>query len=235
MPSVVNTRPVPVAPVIPDFGWYYGITPTRLPEKTYQEGTATYPPGMTTLASATTFNPTSTTPFSFSVNTPATSVFNTQSRVMIQDPTTYHWALVKYTGTTLTSGLVSQFTGCLTIQTSTGSSIAFSANAPVFDRRFYVDQAPLNQLVTFDTQDTQNFGLRKTVIPAGITVRQYFWDFGNGETAYGPQASTTYKLNQTPPIQVTLTVTDSLDREFSVAHPINLYSNTQLYGTSWKA
>lgn len=57
--------------------------------------------------------------------------------------------------------------------------------------------------------------------PAGVTVVEYLWDFGDGTVGYGPFVKHEYKLLE-PGIEVKLTVVDSRGLVWSRARPVNL-------------
>lgn len=89
----------------------------------------------------------------------------------------------------------------------------------------------LNETVIFDATDSLSLGVPKTIVPAGIQVVSYEWDLGNGTTGVGPTISTTYNYTSPPPdAAATLTVIDSLGRQYSTTHPLNLLSLTPLTG-----
>jgi len=58
--------------------------------------------------------------------------------------------------------------------------------------------------------DTVQFDGRSSVLSGGAAVTSYEWDFGNGSTASGPTASTTFSSART--YTVRLTIRDSLGR-----------------------
>jgi PKD domain len=59
------------------------------------------------------------------------------------------------------------------------------------------------------------------IAPVGVTILEYFWDFGDGTTAMGPSVVHTYRVPD-PEIEVKLTVVDSRDLRWSIARPLNL-------------
>lgn len=79
----------------------------------------------------------------------------------------------------------------------------------------------LNTPVTFDAFDSETLGIPKTVIPAGIGVVEYSWDLGNGQNASGPLTTTIY-YTASPDASATLTIIDSLGRQTSTTHRLNL-------------
>lgn len=90
----------------------------------------------------------------------------------------------------------------------------------------------LNQTTVFDATDSLSLGVPKTVVPPGIQVISYNWDFGNGQTGIGPTVQTSYNYVTPPPdTVVTLTIVDSLGRQYATKHPINLTSLTFPHGT----
>ncbi|MGD0510818.1 MAG: PKD domain-containing protein, partial [Candidatus Micrarchaeaceae archaeon] len=79
---------------------------------------------------------------------------------------------------------------------------------------------------TFDANDTSNIGLPKCSTPKNVSILEYIWDFGNGQTASGPLASITYNPGLGDfQVSVRLTVTDSLGRVSSAAQIVNLSSS----------
>ena len=60
------------------------------------------------------------------------------------------------------------------------------------------------------TTDTVRFDGRSSTASGGATITDYEWDFGNGGTATGPTASTTYSTTGTYTIR--LTIRDNLGR-----------------------
>lgn len=89
----------------------------------------------------------------------------------------------------------------------------------------YITQ--INAEVIFDCTDSLNLGLPKLIVPTGITIVEYSWDFGNGYTGQGPIASTTF-TQVTPDGACTLTVTDNLGRKVSTTKRLNFVNLTQL-------
>jgi hypothetical protein len=57
--------------------------------------------------------------------------------------------------------------------------------------------------------------------PPGITILEYFWDFGDGFTGHGPIVTHTYEVPD-PSTSISLTVLDSLGREFSTSKALSL-------------
>ena len=57
--------------------------------------------------------------------------------------------------------------------------------------------------------------------PPGISVLEYFWDFGDGHTGHGPIVTHTYEVPD-PNTAISLTVLDSLGREFSTSKALSL-------------
>lgn len=226
MTSMINTIPTQSEAVIADFGWYYGLSPTRLPEDVYVINGITYPPGRGTLGGTGSLTlPASTIPTNFANLRAMKTEFEATGTIVLNNYISSH-TTVMYTGLAIVGGFPS-FTGC------TGGSGTFTVGTPIYDPRFYVDQMPLGDLITFDAVDHEGLGLPVTVAPAGVNVVNYQWNFGNGEIGYGTFASTTYIYNQPPPaIQATLTVTDSLGRTASVAHRLNLVALASIFGTA---
>ncbi len=59
--------------------------------------------------------------------------------------------------------------------------------------------------------------------PPGVRIMEYFWDFGDGFTGYGPSVTHHYAVAD-PNTAVSLTVVDSLGREFSTTKQLSLVS-----------
>lgn len=212
MTSLITHRPQQQPKPIVDFGWYYGTTPTRLPEYTYQVDTTTFPPGFTTLTANITL-PTATIAVS------DTSSFSVGPGTIKLDNGTIH-TLVQYQSMTATS-----FTGC------TGGTGTFNSGVQVYDPRFYVDQMPINAEITFDAVDSQGLGL--PTVQATVPILDYHWDFGNGFTGFGSTATTQYNYGAPPPsTQCTLTVTDALGRQFSTAKRLNIENDIPVYASA---
>lgn len=57
--------------------------------------------------------------------------------------------------------------------------------------------------------------------PPGISILEYFWDFGDGHTGFGPIVTHTYEVPD-PTTSISLTVIDSLGREFSTSKALSL-------------
>jgi PKD domain len=61
----------------------------------------------------------------------------------------------------------------------------------------------------------------RVTAPPGITILEYFWDFGDGFTGHGPIVTHTYEVPD-PTTSISLTVLDSLGREFSTSKALSL-------------
>ena len=59
------------------------------------------------------------------------------------------------------------------------------------------------------------------VPPPGVTILEYFWDFGDGHTGHGPTVTHTYEVAD-PDTEISLTVLDSLGREWSTSKALSL-------------
>ncbi len=204
-PTQINTRPVPPLPIVCDFGWWYG-SQQEIVELSYTVNGVTYPPGVTTVAGSSVTLPAST------IQVASTTSFEASGTIMFG-------ALgvggipqsVVYTGKTATT-----FTGC------TGGTGTYVIGTPVWDPRFYTNQTLLNQAIVFDAIDSIPLGLPKVIVPSGVSIISYQWDFGNGLQGYGPVASVTYAyLRAVPGLTVSLTVLDSRNRSYSCAKAID--------------
>ena len=102
---------------------------------------------------------------------------------------------------------------------------------PPSGARFQDYITPLNQQVTFDVSDSTSQGIPKTVTPSGVSVLKYQWDLGNGITGEGPIITTTY-LTASPDAAATLTIIDSLGRQYSTTHRLNLVNLNIIEGSS---
>lgn len=216
--SVVTTVNSSVPPVTCDFGWWYGSssTPQRLVEASFSVGGKTYPPGRTFITGGSNV----TLPTSSNINVNSTTGLESSGWITFYGSTTIH-TTVPYT---IVDGTHINVTG------GTGT---YASGTPVYDARFYVDQMPLHQVVTFDAIDSQNLGLPKVSVPTGLSIVLYQWNFGNGLTGSGPYASTTYSYSKPPEsIRASLTVYDNLGRAFSCGKQLKQQSLMAVYGTS---
>jgi hypothetical protein len=59
------------------------------------------------------------------------------------------------------------------------------------------------------------------VPPPGVTILEYAWDFGDGHTGHGPTVTHTYEVAD-PDTAISLTVLDSLGREWSTQKALSL-------------
>lgn len=89
------------------------------------------------------------------------------------------------------------------------------------DYRYEILTTPLYVSIAFDAVDHEHLGHPKVEPPAGVTVIQYLWNFGDGTIGYGPQPAHTYEA-ASPDTSVSLTVTDSRGLRSSVSKPLNL-------------
>jgi hypothetical protein len=78
--------------------------------------------------------------------------------------------------------------------------------------RYGANLTPTNQALVFTAT---------VVVPAGVTIKEYRWDFGDGNIGYGPSVTYTYRVAN-PSTMVSLTVTDSLNRSKTRAKLVNL-------------
>lgn len=216
MSSVTTVHPAP-PPVICDYGWYYGTvsSPQRLSGLSYTVGTSSYPPAATTVAGG-------------SVTLPTNSNITVASTARLEST---GWVTFYGGNTNHTSCPYTVVDG--THIACTGGSGTFATGTPVYDPRFYVDSMPLRQQVIFDAIDFNNLGLPKLTVPPGISIVLYQWNFGNGQTGFGPYASVTYPFSKpVASIQTSLTVFDNLGRSFSCAKRLNHQSLSPVYVTS---
>ena len=105
--------------------------------------------------------------------------------------------------------------------------------------RYQAYSTPVGQTVIFDAINSLGLStgfaspenaVPQTLIPTGITVLSYSWDFGNGQTANGPVVSTVYTSGG-PDVVTTLTIVDSLGRSRTCFHNMNLQGTPQEGGT----
>jgi PKD domain len=74
----------------------------------------------------------------------------------------------------------------------------------------------------FGTAHTVESKVQPHVIPPpGVNIMEYFWDFGDGFTGHGPIVTHTYEVPD-PSTAISLTVIDSLGREFSTSKALSL-------------
>lgn len=74
----------------------------------------------------------------------------------------------------------------------------------------------------FGTAHTVESKVQSHVIPPpGVSILEYFWDFGDGHTGHGPIVTHTYEVPD-PTTSISLTVLDSLGREFSTSKALSL-------------
>jgi hypothetical protein len=57
--------------------------------------------------------------------------------------------------------------------------------------------------------------------PPGVTILEYRWDFGDGHVGHGPTVTHTYEVAD-PDTEISLTVLDSLGREWSTSKTLSL-------------
>ena len=75
------------------------------------------------------------------------------------------------------------------------------------------------------------------VPPPGVTILEYFWDFGDGHVGHGPTVTHTYEVAD-PDTAISLTVLDSLGREWSTQKALSLvfvdfgYTYTRIRGVN---
>lgn len=135
--------------------------------------------------------------------------------------------------TTWTSGGVTystQYNTYTTVSVSNGSATTSSVTPDLF-------VVPLNQDVEFDAIDSADLGLPKIVIDptADIQIVSYDWDLGNGVIGSGPTITTLYNYPKVPPdLAVTLSIVDSLGRQYSTTKQITI-ETVELSGGSENA
>lgn len=75
------------------------------------------------------------------------------------------------------------------------------------------------------------------VPPPGVTILEYFWDFGDGHVGHGPTVTHTYEVAD-PDTEISLTILDSLGREWSTSKALGLvfvdfgYTYTRIRGVN---
>jgi hypothetical protein len=89
----------------------------------------------------------------------------------------------------------------------------------------------LNSLNIVTTLNGTNYPLDSCIVPPGIQIIDYSWDFGNGQRAHGPVVSTSY-TQPTPDGACTLTITDSLGRVTSTTRRLNFVDRVAVSATS---
>jgi hypothetical protein len=99
--------------------------------------------------------------------------------------------------------------------------------------KYQASVTPMNQTIVFDGTDSLALGIPKTLVPTGIQIISWDWDLGNGTTARGPIASTTYNYTTpAPDTSATLVVVDSHGRRYSTTHPLNLVTMNPIYAST---
>jgi|SRR5208282_920463 len=96
---------------------------------------------------------------------------------------------------------------------------------------FNYPTTPLNEQITFTAvsegktpQEEAEAGHYYVITPAGVTILEYIWNFGDGIVGYGPIVTHTYTVND-PNTTISLVVVDSLRRRSSISKPLNLISD----------
>ena len=82
------------------------------------------------------------------------------------------------------------------------------------DYRYAWGSTPVSLAVEF-------FGEGYTITPPGVEILEYRWDFGDGYVGYGPIVTHTYEVAD-PNTAISLTVLDSLGREYSTSKALSL-------------
>ncbi len=80
------------------------------------------------------------------------------------------------------------------------------------DSRYSAYTTPNNTLLTFTAS---------VVMPSGVIVTEYRWDWGDGQVGYGSTATHTYKVAP-PETAVKLTITDSNRNTWGKSKILNL-------------
>ena len=89
------------------------------------------------------------------------------------------------------------------------------------DANYQAYITPTNTPVTFTAQ---------VIVPAGVFIVEYAWNFGDGTKGYGPSVAHTYTV-ASGLTSVSLTVTDSFDTRVSMSRVLNLrYANVVIVG-----
>lgn len=87
-----------------------------------------------------------------------------------------------------------------------------SAQAGSLDSRYAAYTTPTNTLLTFTAS---------VMLPSGLIVTEYRWDWGDGQIGYGSTATHTYKIAP-PETTARLTITDSNRNIWSKSKILNL-------------
>lgn len=124
------------------------------------------------------------------------------------------------TDTTWTSGGVTystQYSTYTSVTVTDGTETATSVTPSLF-------LVPLDQDVVFDAIDADNIGVPKVLVPnSNIEIVSYTWDLGNGIIAQAPTVTTIYNYPEVPPdLAVTLTIVDSLGRQYQTTKQISI-------------
>lgn len=248
---IINHKPQTIEPVVVNFGWYtVGTSPQRQNEYQYQanDGTNTY-----TYARGGSLNSVVTipsiggsisditiTPYA-GVNAPSFSLDN--GVIMVVDttegvftPPSYttptdlplNVAVVRYVSNAGAPGTgydptAHTFHNCTLVGSE--NTIAIT-QADVIDIRFYDDALAQEQVVYFDAIDSYGMGLPKCVLPAGVGIISYDWEFNFGSSGSGPVATTIFPTTAID-TRVQLTITDTRGLNFSCSKYVQLVGSAE--------
>lgn len=109
--------------------------------------------------------------------------------------------------------------------TASGPLVSYSVNGDTYTSS--LQQALINYPVPFDATDSGNNGYPKVIVPHGVFIIEYRWDFGDGTIGYGPQPTHTF-ISASPDNQVTLTTIDNRGLYFSLTRIVPIVSGLHL-------
>jgi hypothetical protein len=89
------------------------------------------------------------------------------------------------------------------------------------DYRYELGTTPVFLAVVFDAIGQTHPSNPKVITPPGVSILEYFWDFGDGATGYGPVVTHTYEVAD-PTTSISLRVLDSLGRSYSASKSLSL-------------
>ncbi len=91
------------------------------------------------------------------------------------------------------------------------------------DYRYAWGTTPVFLAVEFHAEPVVVEGKKQAHVqpPPGVTILEYFWDFGDGHVGHGPTVTHTYEVAD-PDTAISLTVLDSLGREWSTSKALSL-------------
>lgn len=89
--------------------------------------------------------------------------------------------------------------------------------------RYGIYTTNTQETITFYANEGGGVGTPHVIIPEGVYIVNYLWEFGDGGEGFGPVVTHTYRLPVSG-LEAKLTVTDSRGKIYSVAKSVNLIS-----------